>query len=173
MKTDTRVRGLLLTILGLLLTVKPDLATNTISKVVAIVLVINGVVNIVGFITNKPVETSDGYLEYGSNRRLITGILSIVFAGLVGWAFVSIIPIILGVLVLGSGIIKLTNAMEYKKMTGGNVNFGVVILAVINIILGLVVLCNPFGTANMLLRVIGIGMIYAGITDLIYSGILG
>jgi uncharacterized membrane protein HdeD (DUF308 family) len=163
------VKSVLLIVLGLLLLFKPGMATKTIAYCIAAVFIINGIIHIVGYFKNSSGEMIDGTKTYASTRELVIGVLSIVFAVLIGWVFVSFIPIMLGIVILINGLVKLQQVMDLVKMNEGGWLF-VAVLAVINIVIGVVAILNPFDTANLLFRVIGIGFLYGGITDLIAGG---
>jgi uncharacterized membrane protein HdeD (DUF308 family) len=163
------VKSILLIIVGLLLLFKPGMATKTIAYVIAAIFIINGIIHIVGYIRGMSGDVTDGLKTYSGTGELVIGILSIVFAALIGWVFVSFIPIMLGIVILINGIVKLQHVAELVRMNEGGWMF-IAILAVVNIIIGIVAILNPFDTANLLFRVIGIGFLYGGITDLIASG---
>ena len=78
---------------------------------------------------------------------------------------ISLIPFLLGIAVIISGFIKLQNCIDVRHMGYGN---GIVLflLSLVNIVLGIILLVNPFGTAILLFRLIGVGLIFSGATDL-------
>ncbi len=78
---------------------------------------------------------------------------------------ISLIPFLLGIAVIISGFIKLQNCIDVRRMGYGN---GIVLflLSLVNIVLGIILLVNPFGTAILLFRLIGVGLIFSGATDL-------
>ena len=77
---------------------------------------------------------------------------------------IALIPFLLGVLVLISGCSKLQDVIDMKRMNYGNW-IVMLIFAVINVIFGILLMCNPFESANLLFRLIGIGLIFSGLTD--------
>ena len=77
---------------------------------------------------------------------------------------ISLIPFILGILVLFSGCSKLQDAIDLKRLGYGSW-IGMLVVAVINIILGIVLICNPFQAAIVLFRVLGVGLIISGVSD--------
>ena len=80
--------------------------------------------------------------------------------------FASLIPFILGIAILISGFVKLQDAIDASRLGYKN-SIIYIILAVINIIAGVVVILNPFTTAVMLFMIIGISLIFSGISDII------
>ena len=77
---------------------------------------------------------------------------------------ISLIPFILGVLVLCSGCSKLQDAIDLKRLGYGSW-LGLLIVAAINIILGVVLIYNPFKAAILLFRVLGVVLILSGAGD--------
>ena len=72
---------------------------------------------------------------------------------------VSIIPIILGVVILFSGFSKLQQAVDLARMKARRWTT-VLATACLNLILGGVIIFNPFSPALTFLRFVGIGLLY-------------
>ena len=89
----------------------------------------------------------NGDLVY--SNEFVFGILGIVLGAVVLYKVeivISLIPFILGVLVLCSGCSKLQDAIDLKRLDYGSW-LGLLIVAAINIILGVVLIYNPFKAA--------------------------
>ncbi len=80
-------------------------------------------------------------------------------------AVISLIPVILGALIIVSGVKKLQNGLDLirLKMDGWR---SLLILAAINIIFGIVMVVCSVQTANVITVLIGVGLVFSGITDL-------
>ena len=78
----------------------------------------------------------------------------------------SILPVVLGIGVVLSGILKLQHAFDLKRM-GFGTWVRIAITAAINVFIGLIVILNPFSTAAWLMRLVGIAFIFSGVTDLV------
>lgn len=167
-KTEMVFRSVVMIIAGVVLLLFPEATQNTIANIIAIVLVICGILRIISYFRKAPGKVG-GLNEYASPMDLVVGILFIVLAALVAKVLISIIPIILGLVVLISGLIKLEQAVELIRAKQGNW-VGIMVLAIITVVVGLLAICNPFETGSMLLRVIGIGLAFGGVTDLISTG---
>ena len=165
-KSEMFFRSIVMIIAGIILLLFPATTQNTIAYVISVVLVINGIIKIIGYFRGSG-ENSEGLNEYSSG--LVVGILYIVFAALVSKILISIIPIILGIFVLASGLIKLDQGIQLIRANRGNA-VGVMVMAGITIVAGILAIFNPFSTGNILLRVIGAGLLFGGITDLISTG---
>lgn len=166
LKKGVILRSLVMIAAGITLLLYPEMTSNTIAYIIAIVFVIIGIINIVGYFKSST-KTEDGLKSYSSG--LIIGILCIVFAALMSRILISIIPVVLGLIVLVSGLMKLQQAVEIIR-AGYNGWMGIMIMAVITILVGALAVFNPFKTINLLLRIIGAGLLFGGITDLISTG---
>ena len=78
----------------------------------------------------------------------------------------SVYPIIVGLIVIAHGLWDLLNALNGKRRN--EVSWKpLFIFSVITILLGVVILCRPFATADLLTTLIGIVLAYDGITTLL------
>jgi len=78
---------------------------------------------------------------------------------------ISLYPIIIGIIVVLYGLSDVLSAIQMKRL-GITAWKPSIILAAISVILGIVILCNPFGTVSALVRIIGIVLIYKAITGM-------
>ena len=147
-------------ILGFILLIKPGTALVTIVHILAIVAAVIGVVSLVSYFRDK--------YSVG-NGGVVKGIVYFVIAAFLyfGAGFIiSIVPFILGILIVISGIVKLQEALDMMKYKAdGSVT--VLIIAILSLVFGILILINPFGTAELLFRIIGIALIYNGVSDLL------
>ena len=80
----------------------------------------------------------------------------------------KLVTSILGFLIIVSGTLKLQHAINLYRIHMQGVK-SICILGLINIILGIVIVFNPFKTMIVLMRVMGIGLLVSGISDLCAS----
>lgn len=164
LKNASILYGLVLIMAGLILAFFPEITAKTIAYTIGIVAIVLGVFYIIRYFNTKP-----GYI--GENRGLVSGFVIIIFGILIfvkSEMIISIIPIILGFIVTTSGLNTLQQGIDLARVNGNGWG-AVILMAVINIVVGVVALCNPFSTATLLIRIIGIGMVYSGITDILIS----
>ena len=99
--------------------------------------------------------------------KIFIGILTIavgIFVIAQPKAFTAVLPIIFGLILLLDGILNLRHGIGLKKF--GDPGFlSVIIVGVITVVLGAIVLIHPYGTAKFTLRIIGVALIYSGISD--------
>ncbi len=147
-------------ILGFILLVKPGTALVSIVHILALISAVMGVVSLVSYFRDK--------YSVG-NGGVIKGIVYLVIAAFlyVGAGFIiSIVPFILGILIVISGIVKLQEALDMMKYKADG-SMAVLIIAILSLVFGVLILINPFGTAELLFRIIGIALIYNGVSDLL------
>lgn len=147
-------------ILGFVLLIKPGTALVTIVHILAIVALVMGIVALVAYFRDK---------DSAGNGGVIKGIVYLVIAAFLyfGAGFIiSIVPFIFGLLVVISGVVKLQEALDMMKYRASG-SITVLVISILSLILGVLIIINPFGTAELLFRIIGIALIYNGVSDLL------
>jgi uncharacterized membrane protein HdeD (DUF308 family) len=159
LKWDAMLKGVLY-ILGVVALVVPETMEKTLGYLLGIVLIVAGGVSIIGYLIR---EAHENYYRndfvYGL-AGIVIGIIVLLKVEII----ISLIPLLLGILVTVSGCAKLQDVVDMKRMNYGNWVL-MLILSLINLALGLVLIFNPFKAATLLFRVIGIGLIFSGVTD--------
>lgn len=160
LKWDTLLMGVLNILLGIVALVIPETMERMLGFLIGAVLIIAGAVSMISYLLR------DAHQNYYHNDFL-HGLLGILLGILVLYKvdiIISLVPLLLGALVLVSGLSKLQDVIDLKRMGYGNW-IVMLVLAVVNVMLGLVLLLNPMATAALLFRLLGVGLIFSGITD--------
>ena len=159
--------SIFLLLLGLLLFFKSSATLMGISYLVGGVLIAVGIIAIINFLRNS---TKDIFVEL----NIVYGIVSIV-AGLflitVPEFIGSIIPIVVGIAIIISSSFKVRQALILKNFES-KYFWPTLIMAIICLICGIVILFNPFTSAVVVTKIIGLFMIIYAILDIINSYIL-
>ena len=153
--------SLVMAVLGVILLLMPGAALTTVVQIIGAFLLLAAAAKLIGAYRDRRSEFASRFLL---GNGLVGGIAGLVLLFKPA-AVVSIFPMLAGLLVLLSGIINLTNALECRR-TYANTSPAVLVMPVITIILGAVLLFNPFSAAATLVRVIGCLLIYNGITGI-------
>ncbi len=95
---------------------------------------------------------------------LVIGILLLVKRSTV----LELIPIVLGAVTIISGVRKLQNALDLIRLGLGGWKT-VLVLAAINIIFGIILVWQASAAVNTVIRLIGVGLIFSGASDLFSS----
>ena len=116
-------------------------------------------------------------LSYLSGRRqglpsgmdLAIGLLLILAAAFVAVKadrIVGLVPLVMGAVFAVNGAVKLQRSMELKQVRYRGWGF-VMLYAILTIAFGVLLLFNPFSAATMMVRILGIGLLVSGGTDIV------
>lgn len=160
LKWDTLLMGVLYILLGIVALVIPETMERLLGFLIGVVLIIAGAVSMISYLLR------DAHQNYYHNDFL-HGLLGILLGIVVLYKveiIISLVPFLLGTLVLVSGLSKLQDVIDLKRLEYGNWIF-MLVLAIINVVLGLILIFNPMAVAELLFRLLGVGLIFSGITD--------
>lgn len=148
--------------LGVFAFITADTALQIICYLTSLVLILLGLLSIAKYLRGTAQE------NFASNGFMIGCILLLL--GVIGIirvrSIVQVIPFVLGFLIAVNGIRELQNAIDvYKLRLQGQ--WVVVVIALINLIFGIVLMINPGFTVAILMKVIGCGLIISGLADFI------
>ncbi len=149
-------------LLGVILLAAPEAALLLICYVVAAAMALVGVVSLVSYLTRP---TEQNLESNGFSFGLVMIILGVItFLNRV--AIVQIIPIMLGFFITLNGVRELQNAIDVSRMRIKNALI-VTVVAIVHLLLGIVLMVNPFSALSALLTALGIGLVISGAADLI------
>ena len=160
LKWEAILTGVLYILLGIVALVIPETMQKTLGYLIGIVLIVAGLISIICYLLR---DARENYYH----NEFVFGLVGMVVGAAVLYkveVIISLIPFILGILVLFSGCSKLQDAIDLKRLSYGSWA-GMLVVAVINIILGIILICNPFKAAIVLFRVLGVGLILSGASD--------
>ncbi|MCQ2522190.1 MAG: DUF308 domain-containing protein [Lachnospiraceae bacterium] len=147
---------------GLILVIWPRKVQEFIMTVVAAAIMMIGIFYIIQYL-RKDVR-KDFY-----RKDLTTGIFAIILGVLAfirGDMIAAVVPTVLGIVVLYSGVAKLQNAFDLLRMNA-NTWIPVMVSAGINIVFAVLMIIKPEMFNDMLFMFLGIGLLFGGITDLL------
>lgn len=156
--------SLVYVILGLVLILVPGLTMTTLVRIGAGALIATGIFDLLRYVFHKE---SDGKL----NNRLVTGVILTIAGGILmskPTLVINLVPTILGIALMIEGLVKLQRAIDLFRMKYTKW-LSVLLVAVISLAIGILVLTNPFNTARTLVAIIGIGLVFAGLTGVIVN----
>ena len=145
---------------GVVLILFPGEAMDISIKVIGAILLVAGVSGII-----LGIKGEGAYIAYtmsGAVTAIVAGIVCFLQPQLIK----SVLPLIMGVVILATGVFNIVNAFSAKK-AGASRWLISLLLAVITVICGIVILLNLNGTANLLVTIIGIIFVYNGVSTLI------
>lgn len=160
MKWQSLMTSALYIIMGIVLIVFPETTATTLCYVVGISGVVIGVFTVLAYLFR------DVHKNYYRND-FVSGMMEILLGAFVLYKaqlVIDLIPFILGIFIVFSGINKLQNCIDVRRMGYGN-GLLFFVLAMINIVVGIILIIDPFGAVKVLFMVIGAGLVFSGITD--------
>lgn len=160
LKWDTLLLGALYILLGIVALLIPETMERLLGFLIGVVLIIAGAVSMISYLLR------DAHQNYYHNDFL-HGLLGILLGIVVLYKveiIISLVPFLLGMMVLVSGLSKLQDVIDLKRLEYGNWII-MLVLALVNIVLGLVLIFNPMEAAALLFRLLGVALIFSGITD--------
>ena len=149
-------------LMGLVLVIYPEMSIKLVCNIIGIVILLYGAIKILSYFRNK-----DGGLTFRFD--LIIGIIFAVIGGFLLLrpdVIVSVLPIIIGVYILFDSLMNLRQAADLKN-AGYDKWWSMLLLAVIMIILGVVMILNPFGTVALMVMFIGGIFLFRGASNIV------
>lgn len=166
-KLDNTVIAVVSIVVGIILTIFPGATLRTIGRLISAALFIMGAVSIVTYLRRS---SEENFMRNDFLRGLVEitlGVCTLIKADLI----ISILPVVLGIVVIISGCKKLQETIDMIKSKSKSwISF--MVISAINIGLGVLIVCNPFKTAKTLIMMIGIGLVFGGVMDFIITQII-
>lgn len=161
MKWTHLLSSFLLAIAGLWLCMYPDSSSILICSVIGYALIGAGAFSIIRYFAQK--------LEVTLYRNDFTVGLLLVITGvgvLMNKAILDeLLPFALGMIVTASALHKLEDGIDAARL-GYSQSKTYLILAIINIFLGVVIFINPFKTETTFYRFVGGALMFSGVSDM-------
>ena len=160
-KTNTFVSAIISILIGLALLLQPGSFTVLACRIIAVLVLISGAAAILSYVR----ETQK---VWRLQALLILGII-LVLLGISMLAnpgfFISLLPLVLGIIVLIHGFQDASYALNMKKLNDPYW-WITLLIAAASILFAIIVIINPFAAASTVVMVIGAVLIYDGVSDL-------
>lgn len=152
------LQGIFYVLLGAAILIQPEGTMNLFISILSLYFVVTGGVSLVRGLTHRDEPEYSQMSLYGGGLFLIVGVLIYLFAK----ALASLLPIILGIFILISGISKLMLSREYRSTTKFPLIYGVIL-----VVLGVLLLANPFETVLIVFQIFGAILLPMGVIDIV------
>ncbi len=155
---NVSVSSILVAIVGLVLLIMPSLTNKIIVYGIGIVMLIYGAGRIIRYMKRDP---SSGMVDHDLSVGLIcvvTGLFMILYSTVV----ISILPFLFGLFLIYGGARSIQTAFDVKRFHGDRWNVHLII-GIVFVFLGIIAIRDPFSTAQLLTRFIGLGLLVEGI----------
>ena len=161
------ISSIILIALGVLLIVQSEATIVTISYIIGGILIALGVIAGIKFIKNIKERTKN-------DLDIVYGIVCIILGVLViknPEAIASIIPFVLGLIIIINSATKLQYSFELYKEKN-KLWLSTLILSIIMVVCGIVLIFNPFKGAILITRIVGVFILIYAILDLISTFVI-
>ncbi len=159
---------------GVLLLTNPEAFTNAVIIIFGAVCVVIGLIYFFKYLRARKREDASVLMLIGAIFSLTLGLFSIIASPLI-ITFFTFIAIMYAVIMIVSGLIKIQNYIINKRYHRP-VSVITLVSAVIAVIVGVVILFNPFETTHILWMFVGIAILAEAAIDIaaiIYAFVLG
>ena len=161
------ISSIFLLLLGLLLFFKSGATLIAISYLIGGILSAVGIIAIINFLRNSSKDIFNQLNIIYGVVSIVAGIFLVTVPEFIG----SIIPVVVGITVIISSSLKLQQALFLKNMNS-KYFMPSLIMAILCLVCGVVILFNPFTSAVVVTKMIGLFMIIYAVLDIINSLIL-
>ena len=160
-KVNKLIEAIIMIVFGAVLFIWSGTAMYVIFRAVAAVVAIAGLAIIVGFMF----ERSN---VYGSSAGLFGGVIAAVLGIYLFFnpeILVELGPTIVGLIIIITGIVDVTEAIRIDKQgTGGTT--AAIVIGVVELILGVIFVLHPTAINGILFMLMGLALIADGVTDI-------
>lgn len=161
LKANYTISAILCVVMGLVLLIWPGTTTQIVCTMLGIVLLAYGILQIAMYLwTAEKTIFSQGAL-----------LLGIIFAVIGAWIvfrpemIIMAVPVIVGILIMIHGLHNVVQAISLKQ-EGYEKWWLALLFGILTVLFGGLLVCNPFGAVETVVRIIGLFLIYDGISDI-------
>ena len=158
-KTGSFLSLAIMLVVGVIFLAHPGDTLITAARIIGVALIVIGAIGIASQVLRKDNKSLVAIVVYAV--EVVAGIIIMSSPAFV----ISLFPIIIGLIVVIYGVSDILASLQMKKRGMDSWKIGI-IFAVISVILGILILCHPFGIAANIVRVIGIVLVYKAITGM-------
>lgn len=161
LKVNYTISALACVVLGLVLLIWPGTTTQIVCMMLGLVLLIYGGVQIILYLASRERSMiSQGMMLLGIIVAVI-GVWILVRPEMI----IMAVPVIVGILIVIHGIHNISQAIALKR-DGYEGWWIACLMGVLTAALGAVLIYNPFEVVNTVVRLIGVFLIYDGLSDM-------
>ena len=166
--TYSSVPGAVLTaVFGLVLLIWPSLSSTILCYGISAGLLAYGVFRMITYFLHKP-QMALQQNDFAVGIMLIAVALFIL---LDPELIISLLPVLLGLLLVMGAAREMQIAIDLFRLKGGRW-YAPLIASVVQAILGLIILWNPFTTAMVLMQFIGASVLVESVSQVVFSVVL-
>lgn len=156
------VISILMVVLSLFLIFKPAKSIETFILLFSIIMLVNGVSAIITYFSIDSEERIFSFDLLSGITNIIAGILIFVYRS----SLIDVFPIIIGIYVIVSSLLKMQISINLSSVPESNW-FLLIILSILNMIIGILLITNPFESIITITSLCGIFLLVSEVISLI------
>ena len=167
-KQDVYVFAISFIVMGLVMIFFPQFTLEMICYLFAGILAVLGIFNLIVYFTRDILKDVYRY-------DFVAGVMMLLLAVVFVWRsqlIINLIPTVMGLVVFWNGVTKLQRSIDLGR-TGYSGWIFVLIFALMSIAVGVVIIMQPDFIAQAVIIIIGISLVFGGVTDIITLVLLG
>lgn len=162
MKQNYFVNAVIMVVIGLVLVIWPHILGVMLCYLLGGALIVMGLIQLVGFLRGERI----GFYNKFSMLMGIVLILLGIWICTQPHIVLSIIPVVVGIIVVLHGLMDIQYTLDIKKT--GNTKWWIALLfAILTLVVGLLLVFNPFTAYEISMILLGVAMLYDGGSDLV------
>lgn len=162
MKQNYFVNAVIMVVLGLVLVIWPHILGVMLCYLLGGALILMGVIQLVVFLRGERLGFYNKFSMFMGIVLVLLGIWICTQPRIV----LSIIPVVVGIIVVLHGLMDLQYTLDIRR-TGNTKWWIALIAAIITLVVGLLLVFNPFTAYEVTMILLGIAMLYDGGSDLL------
>ena len=162
MKQNYFVNAVIMIILGLVLVIWPHILGVILCYLLGGALIVMGAIQLIGFLRGERLGFYNKFSMFMGIVLVLLGIWICTQPRIV----LSIIPVVVGIIVLIHGLMDIQYTLDIKR-TGSTKWWIALIAAILTLIVGLLLVFNPFTAYEISMIMLGTAMLYDGGSDLV------
>ncbi|MBQ8043460.1 MAG: DUF308 domain-containing protein [Clostridia bacterium] len=156
------ISTLLFLVVGIILVTNPVITLNVVTYVVETILIVWGIITIINYVR---VESRHDVFSLGFVQGVVCILLAL-FLIVNPNILIIILPVCIGIWMVFGSLSRIQIAIKLNAW-GQRTSGWYIFLAVLMFAIGLVIICNPFKTATIIVQALGIGIIAYSVLDII------
>lgn len=161
LKWNMLIMAVLTIVMGIALIANPNAAALTICRLLGWIILLSGAFSVIFYLRG-----ARSFWETSGLVLAVVGILLGAFIIRSPGAIVKFLGYLMAAILLIHGINDVREAFEAKAYQDAHWLLALV-LGAVSILFGLLIVWNPFSSATLLMTIIGVALVYDGITDLL------
>lgn len=158
------ISAFLFLLIGIVLATNPVITLNVVTYIIETILIVWGAITIINYVR---VDSRNDAFSFGFVQGVVCILLAL-FLIINPKIIAIILPICIGISMIFGSIARLQVAIRLS-VWGQKTAGWYILIAILMFSIGLIIICNPFKTAAILVQILGVGIITYSVFDIIHS----